>query len=334
LGVNRPEFGAGEKEKGYGREGGSEEMIGVKCPRCGLMQMPSPACKSCGASLGGPERDYGPPLPPPPPPLDRSAPPPAPGPLETAAEGTGRSRGFSKREAIQFGWITMWNNPGFFVVLMVLVGLVYILPGALQAMVREERPFLSAFLALASMVLHIVIAMGLIRISLQFACGEKGEFADLFACMPLFFKYFLAWILYALMVSAWWVVALLPGVIAIALSPDLYVSSGYLPGSLSLWVLGLVGWMIPFAILSLVWAIKYMFFGYFIVERGLGPVKALQQSNALTKGAKWDLFIFGLLLCGINLLGALVFLIGLFVTIPTTMVAIAYVYRRLQSQGS
>ena len=27
---------------------------GVKCPTCGLMQMPSPACKACGAALPGP----------------------------------------------------------------------------------------------------------------------------------------------------------------------------------------------------------------------------------------------------------------------------------------
>ncbi len=46
-------------------------------------------------------------------------------------------------------------------------------------------------------------------------------------------------------------------------------------------------------------------------------------------GAKWDLFLFGLLLGLINFVGALVFLIGLFATIPTTMVAYAYVYRHL-----
>jgi uncharacterized membrane protein len=63
----------------------------------------------------------------------------------------------------------------------------------------------------------------------------------------------------------------------------------------------------------------------------LGPVEALKQSGALTQGAKWNLFLFGLLLCGVNLLGALVLLIGLFATIPTTMVATAYAYRRLQS---
>ena len=31
-------------------------MVGVKCPKCGLMQLAGPSCKSCGASLGGPTR--------------------------------------------------------------------------------------------------------------------------------------------------------------------------------------------------------------------------------------------------------------------------------------
>ncbi len=30
--------------------------LGVKCPACGLMQLPGPNCKSCGAALGGPAR--------------------------------------------------------------------------------------------------------------------------------------------------------------------------------------------------------------------------------------------------------------------------------------
>ncbi len=36
--------------------------FGVKCPKCGMMQLPGPTCKSCGAALGGPPRR---PVPPP-----------------------------------------------------------------------------------------------------------------------------------------------------------------------------------------------------------------------------------------------------------------------------
>jgi hypothetical protein len=46
-------------------------------------------------------------------------------------------------------------------------------------------------------------------------------------------------------------------------------------------------------------------------------------------GAKWDLLLFGLLIAGINLLGFLALLVGLFATYSTSMVAIAFVYRSL-----
>ena len=36
-------------------------MMGVKCPKCGLMQLAGPTCKSCGAPLGGPPRRPAPP---------------------------------------------------------------------------------------------------------------------------------------------------------------------------------------------------------------------------------------------------------------------------------
>ena len=37
--------------------------FGVKCPTCGLMQLPGPTCKSCGTALGGPARPATPPRP-------------------------------------------------------------------------------------------------------------------------------------------------------------------------------------------------------------------------------------------------------------------------------
>lgn len=37
--------------------------LGVKCPKCGLMQLPGPTCKSCGTALGGRARPAAPPPP-------------------------------------------------------------------------------------------------------------------------------------------------------------------------------------------------------------------------------------------------------------------------------
>jgi uncharacterized membrane protein len=73
-------------------------------------------------------------------------------------------------------------------------------------------------------------------------------------------------------------------------------------------------------------------YGYVIVDRGLGPIDALKRSAAITHGARLALFGFAIVLMLLNIVGALALLIGLFVTIPISMVAMAYVYRKLDSQ--
>jgi len=204
-----------------------------------------------------------------------------------------RPQKFSKSEAIRFGWTTTKNNLGFFIALLIVIGLFYFVSDFIIELIKDEALILSSIMSIVFWVLDMVIQMGLIRISLRFCDNEKGEFADLFSCFPLFFKYLFGSILYGLIVVGGMILLIIPGII---------------------------------------WGIKFQFFSCFIVDKGVGPIEALKRSSAITKGAKWDLFLFNLLLGLINLLGAICLLIGLFVTIPTTMVAWAFVYRRLLAQ--
>jgi hypothetical protein len=200
---------------------------------------------------------------------------------------------FSMGEAIEFGWNITKNNIGFFIGLLIIAGLILIIPGTLSRLTKHNAPGLSIIFSIASFVLQIIIGMGLIRIALKFHDNEKAEFSDLFCCLHLFFKYLLGSVLYGLIVSAGMILLIIPGII---------------------------------------WAIKFYFFSYLIVDKGLGPIEALKRSSAITDGAKWDLFLFGLLLFGINLIGAIPFFLGWFVTIPITMIAMAFVYRKLLSE--
>jgi uncharacterized membrane protein len=200
---------------------------------------------------------------------------------------------FSLGEAIEFGWNTTKTNLGFFIVLLIIVGLILVIPGTLSRLTKHNAPGLSIIFSIASVVLQVIIGMGLIRIALKFCDNEKAEFSDLFCCLHLFFKYLLSSILYGLIVLAGMILLIIPGII---------------------------------------WAIKFYFFSYLIVDKKLGPIEALKRSSAITDGAKWDLFLFGLLLFGINLIGAIPFLLGWFITIPITMVAMAFIYRKLLFQ--
>lgn len=141
-----------------------------------------------------------------------------------------------------------------------------------------------------SWILSTIISMGLIRFALKFADGARGEFNDLFSSFDMLLDYIGASILYALIVVGGMCLLIVPGII---------------------------------------WAIKFGFYGYFIIDKRCSAVEALKQSAALTRGAKWDIFVFGFACFGVNLLGAIAFGVGLLVTIPTIFLAWAFVYRKL-----
>lgn len=109
------------------------------------------------------------------------------------------------------------------------------------------------------------------------------------------------------------------------------VALKYLAGAI-LYGLIILGGMILFIVPAIIWGIKFQFFGHFIIDQGAGPIKALQRSARITKDVKWNLLLFGVLLIGMNLLGMLVLLIGMTVTCPISIVATAFVYRKLLAQ--
>ena len=203
-------------------------------------------------------------------------------------------KGFSKGEAIKFGWSMVKNNLIFFVGLFIADGLIYQALEIISKSTKENIPALSFVSDIVYLVIQIIVQMGLIKISLRICDNMRCELADFFSdllcCLPLFFKYLSGTILYLLIVLSGIILLIIPGVI---------------------------------------WSVKYSFVGYFIVDKGLGPIEALKESSLITKGSKQDLFLFWLLISVVNFLGVLAFFIGLFVTIPITVVAIGFVYRKL-----
>ena len=200
---------------------------------------------------------------------------------------------FGMGEAIRFGWETMKENIWFFIPLLIIAFLIKSVPGAIAEYAGSEFPVISTVLWLSGLLLGYVVDMGLVKISLQFCDGVKGKFDDLLSSFDILIPFIVASILYGLIIFGGFLLLVVP---------------------------------------SIIWGIQFSLYPYFIVEKKLGPIEALKASSRATMGAKWDLFLFGLLLGLINFAGMLVFLVGLFATIPTSMVAYAYVYRRLTGE--
>ncbi len=146
---------------------------------------------------------------------------------------------------------------------------------------------------LISYVVFLWIDMGMINISISVLKNKNKSYSDLFTTYPLIPKYFIGSILYSLLVYIGLFLLIVPGI--------------YL-------------------------GIRFGFFRFLIVDKEVGPIEAFKISSEITKGVKWNLFLFYLLIAFINLLGFLLLIIGLFVTVPITYLASTYVYRKLLEQ--
>ncbi len=196
---------------------------------------------------------------------------------------------FGKREAIRFGWEGMKNNFVFYFFVLILSA---ILTGGLSALGNIKINGWHPFwpFGFISTILGLFFSIAFIRIGLKIVDGGTPEIADLWASYRVFWKYLGAYVLYFLIVLGGLILLIVPGII---------------------------------------WAIKYSFFGYFVVDQDLGPVEAIKASGRITHETKWQLFLLGLLFFCIVLLGALACGVGLFAAIPTVMIAIAFVFRKL-----
>ncbi|UCG30717.1 MAG: hypothetical protein JSV53_02230 [candidate division WOR-3 bacterium] len=200
---------------------------------------------------------------------------------------------FSIDEALRFGWNTMKTNFWFFFgILVAMIAAIYI-PYALAVVADRLSSGLAFLFYVVSYVIAMIVNIGLIRIVLKLVDGEKPDFADLFRFQGFFWRYLGGSLLMALIVSVGVMLFVIPGII---------------------------------------WAIVFQFYGWLIIDKNLGIMDALSHSLKITKTVRWKLLGFGVLLGLINYLGILVFVVGLFATIPTTMVAYAHVYRKLLVQ--
>jgi len=201
---------------------------------------------------------------------------------------------FSIGDAVQFGWDTMKNNLGFLIPAVLIMWLAAAIPSGLSSfsyrMPLVAAAIYSLIFGIISFVIGMFVNMAQIKVGLRFSRGETADFPDLLNEYPRFWDFLLGSILYALIVIGGLILLIIPGIY---------------------------------------WGIKYHFYGYLIIDQGMGPVDAIKKSGELTDGVKWDLLVFWLALLGIYILGFLACCIGVLFAIPVILVAVAYVYRTL-----
>jgi len=157
-----------------------------------------------------------------------------------------------------------------------------------------DRTPMNFLWGLVSLAISIVVQVGFTKIILDLHDGKPLNFSHLYTLYPLALRFLGASILYGFIVAVGFILLIIPGVI---------------------------------------WALKFQFYSFLIVDKNVGIMDSLKKSSVLTSGIKMNLFLFALLLVVINIAGALALIIGLFATIPTTIMATVFVYRKLLSQA-
>ncbi len=216
---------------------------------------------------------------------------------------------FSIGNAVQFGWKTVRNHFLYFFLLQLIVGGVAVLPKIIDLIARafadqrlkmNEGDTVAVIALLLSMALGLVCALlsayldlGAKRIYLKSVSTVPNDYLDLKSPLKQFLLFLCAGFLFGVMVAIGYVFLIIPGIIL---------------------------------------TLMFQFFSYAMIERGMGPLMALQYSMDITRGAKWQLFLFGLVVFGINMLGVLALGVGLFVTVPLSALAMVHVYSQLRDR--
>lgn len=142
--------------------------------------------------------------------------------------------------------------------------------------------------------LDMLMAIGYIKIFLAMSRDKKPQLSDLFVHVDLLFSYAVATICYVLMLLGGGLLLIVPGFI---------------------------------------FGVMFQMYTYGVADKGLGPIAALKNSREITRGSRLNLFWLGCLVGLINLAGLLCFVVGLLWSIPTTAIALATVYDKLEAAG-
>ncbi len=94
-------------------------------------------------------------------------------------------------------------------------------------------------------------------------------------------------------------------------------------------IIGFLLLVIPGIFLMLMW----IFVKLLIIDRDLGPISAMKESARLTKGSRLELLLLVVFAIAINIVGAIFLLVGLFVTVPVSVIAAAHAYRTLSRKA-
>ena len=196
----------------------------------------------------------------------------------------------SMRHAFDFAWLAFKERFGLFAAVLLTIFTAWVV---LEIVVIAGQRFgivLWVVTHLAFLIFLAGVELGLLQICRAFSEGKVPAFADTFAHLRSGPKFLVAQILYLLMV-----------------------------------VIGLLLLVVPGVYLG----VRYALFAFCFADGQTNLLRCFQQSALLSKGATTGLLRVLPALLVLNLLGASLLALGLFVTVPLSVLIMTDVYRQL-----
>jgi hypothetical protein len=221
-------------------------------------------------------------------------------------------------ETVSFGWEKVRKNLGFFVVLSALI-----LGVSIGAEMVDDIPLLYLLL----LVLNLILSIWVIRVGLDAVDAKKLSFSNIVPSWEIVWKFALANIVVALILA-------IPSLIFVGVIVALGIGSifGGLMQAITLGLTLLFLLVILFVIFFFVLiylSSRFMFAAYFVVDQKYEPLESLKASWRISRGVVWKLIGLSIVLGLINVAGMVALFVGLLITFPISIVALAYAYRTL-----
>ncbi|MFA5841366.1 MAG: hypothetical protein WC835_00150 [Candidatus Paceibacterota bacterium] len=145
----------------------------------------------------------------------------------------------------------------------------------------------------SSFVISILGGISILTAVLDIYAGKKAAVENLFSKYNLILQYLVTSVLYLAMVFVGLVLFIIPGI---------YVM------------------------------LRFQFYKFLIVDKEMEPIEALRGSAQMTRGHVWQLFGLLCISVALNILGLLALGVGLLVTVPVTLLAYTFVYKKLLAE--
>ena len=236
-----------------------------------------------------------------------------------------------KKDIIKSSW-EKWieNSQNLITVGIILLFTNHLIPSLVDEFILHDYNAQFFLFHLVYLFITTGLMLGMMGISLDLINNNDFTPHDIISK----FDYVIYYLAGSLIMISVYIVSLMPVVFIIALIlGDINAIISLINGE-ALGNMGVVFILfLAYIILITYTAIKVHFFGYIMLDMQKGPLMSIKESIRLTSGYEADLFLLWCFLFLLNILGSMLFFIGLIFTVPFTFLILSFVFKKMKKNN-